>query len=472
MTASKAGQVLIVQADAGWLPLPDGSVDLIVTSPPYWGLRSYTDGGAHYDGQLGSEATPAGYIAALLGCTREWVRVLKPEGNLFVNLGDKYSGAQQQTHGRQSAESSSRFWRRTAPSRTAIPNKSLMGLPWRYALGCIDQLGLVLRAEILWAKRNGLPECVTDRVRRSHEQVFHFTKSSRYFAAVDEIRQPHAAASLARSRHAYTAGDKFSRGEPNTLSPAQLTHPGGKLPGSVWDIASSPLAIPDRVAHASCCRGARRAGCDRGLAHYAAFPPELVRRIILGWSPPGICTRCGQGRRPVSAVSYDRQGRTTNGPRSLARRHEAPGREVRALRCATITGYACACTPYTDHPEQKRPSVTAGRVLGRAHQDNAARAAATGSRHHGNDWPHRQPVRDYHLDGWTPPRAIPAVVLDPCGGTGTTALVASVLGRTGITVDRSLDYCRLATWRTSDPRERARVSALQTGPPNLRGTAT
>jgi DNA modification methylase len=77
-----------VQGDARALDLPDESVDLIVTSPPYFGLRDYGT-----DGQLGAEPTPAEYIAALIECTREMVRVLKPSGSIFVNLGDKYAAA-------------------------------------------------------------------------------------------------------------------------------------------------------------------------------------------------------------------------------------------------------------------------------------------------------------------------------------------------------------------------------------------
>ena len=82
----------IVRGDARDLPLPDGSVDLICTSPPYFGLRSYSDNGEHYAGQIGSEATPREWLAAMLDCTAEWVRVLKPSGSIFVNLGDKYAG--------------------------------------------------------------------------------------------------------------------------------------------------------------------------------------------------------------------------------------------------------------------------------------------------------------------------------------------------------------------------------------------
>src|SRR2546430_1444053 len=84
---------VIVRGDARHLPLADESVDLIVPSPPYYALRSYTDGGEHYGGQIGGEPTPGEYVAALLECTREWMRVLRPEGSLWVNLGDKYNSA-------------------------------------------------------------------------------------------------------------------------------------------------------------------------------------------------------------------------------------------------------------------------------------------------------------------------------------------------------------------------------------------
>lgn len=386
----------IVRGDAAHLPLPDGSVDLVVTSPPYWGQRAYADAGEVYDGQIGAEATAAEYIASLLACTREWMRVLKPSGSLFVNLGDKYSttgtpGTRPQLPGIGKAyEAQSR--ERRGVRRGGAPVKSLMLLPQRYAIGCADDLGLILRAEIVWAKPNGLPESVTDRVRRSHEQVFHFTKSSRYFAAVDEIRRPHQPQSVARSRRRYEAGDQFSVGSPNTLDPAQFCNPLGALPGSVWEIPSAPLKVP----------------AELGIDHFAAYPPELVRRIILGWSPSGICTVCGEGRRPVSVADPVPAKEWALGQRDGRSWHGDGSEPTRALgataadRNRRIAGYACAC-----------PDTSA------------------------------------------PTRA--AVVLDPFGGTGTTALVADTLGRAGITIDRSADYCRLAAWRTADPGERARV---------------
>jgi DNA modification methylase len=406
--------VVILRGDAASLPVADESVDLIVTSPPYWGLRSYSDNGGHYDGQIGSEETPREYVAALLDCTREWLRVLKPEGSLFVNLGDKYAersgpGHSAGTEGRLASRPERP--RRKGPADTGVRPKSLIGLPWRYALGCVDDLGLILRAEVVWDKPNGLPESVTDRVRRSHEQVFHFTKQSRYFAAVDEIREPHTMRPQRRPG-----------GRPEDLTPRQGQlrqawstarrdeagvdgHPLGKLPGSVWEIPSQPLSVPAHL----------------GVDHFAAFPMELPRRVILGWSPSGICAECGEGRRPVTEtagyarldrprLSHDRPGSRADRNPGNNRRDSALPYGSSATRLAAITGYACAC-PQPDAPTR------------------------------------------------------PAIVVDPFSGTGTTALVASAYGRIGIGIDRSADYCRLARWRASDPAERAKAMCVPKPPP-------
>jgi DNA modification methylase len=394
----------ILRGDARNIPLPDASVDLICTSPPYYSLRSYRDGGEHYDGQIGAEPTPAEYVAALLECTREWMRVLKPEGSLWLNLGDKYAGAPsgpRETLPHDTCERSHvEQWRsRRHGQRAGVPTKSLIGLPWRYALGCIDDLGLILRAEVIWSKPNGLPESVTDRVRRSHEQWFHLVKQPRYFSAVDEIREAHTWGrqinpnwSQARRKHE-EASQPNPRG--NTLA---TSHPLGKLPVSVWEIATQPLKVPAELA----------------VDHFAAFPMEWPRRIISGWSPSGICTACGEGRRPVADVQKTYAPRPSH-ITALTNAHGSDGREgARPSSVATITGYACAC----------------------------ADAAA--------------PTR-------------PAVVLDPFGGTGTTVLVADVLGRHGISVDRSADYCRLARWRTTDSGERARVLGVPKPPKPMDG---
>jgi DNA modification methylase len=435
---------VILRGDAARLPLPDDSVDLIVTSPPYFGLRAYSDGGEVYDGQIGSEATPAEYLTAFWDCTREWMRVLKPQGSLFVNLGDKYAndakwGGRSNNKQAASDEGTPGYRRRL---ETGFPAKSLMGLPWRYGIGCVDDLGLICRAEIVWDKPNGLPESVTDRVRRSHEQVFHFTRHDRYYSGVDEIREPHT----------YPNDTRHLRGQRNKHSPGAHDkgntsngNPLGKLPGSVWGIASQPLVVPSGQ-----------------VDHFAAFPMELPRRIILGWSPSGICTDCGEGRFPVASRTpmQWRESPTMSGRRGDKSFRPASGTMLAPAE-TRITGYACACTPYTDHEGSGKP--TQRRDYNPGGEDYHTQG--TYGRKQAGEYERVGPWREYHLEAWTPPPTRPALVVDPFGGTGTTSLVADVLGRTGISFDRSADYCRLARWRTTDPGERARAMGVRKPPP-------
>ena len=320
----RTGAAQVIRANARHLPLADNSVDLVVTSPPYFALRSYQDGGEHYDGQIGDEPTPAEFVDSLLEVTRECVRVLKPSGSLWVNLGDKYagrSGGPQGSSGDRSTRTQASTYGARRPDVSAtVRDKSLIGIPWRYALRCIDDLGLILRAEVIWSKPNGLPESVTDRVRRSHEVWFHFTLQPRYFSAVDEIRE----------EHKYPGDERWRRQAGGVYEAKMSGHingglnPLGKLPGSVWTVPTEPLRVPDHL----------------GIDHFAAFPTEWPKRIISAWAPKG------------------------------------------------------------------------------------------------------------------------GTVLDPFGGTGTTAMVAKALGRFGISVDMSADYCRLAGWRTNDRNQLAKVLGI------------
>ncbi len=286
--------VAVIRHDARQLPFEDGSVDLIVTSPPYFALRSYRDDGEHYDGQIGSEDTPDQFLDALDECMVEWGRVLKPSGSVWINLGDKYSGSQ--THSDWSSapinhgagvDDHERLSRQDTAlgdeplvSFGSIRSKSLMGLPWRFAIRQIDA-GWILRAEVVWDKPNGLPESVTDRVRRSHEQWFHFVKEPRYFSGIDEIREPQTYPDdtgrinhrgVARRKGDQSDGRYRKGGMARYLSKDRILDPLGRVPGSVWSIPSEPLLIPDDT---------------RQLLdlpdHFAAFPQEWPRRII---TPP------------------------------------------------------------------------------------------------------------------------------------------------------------------------------------------
>lgn len=299
-----------VRSDARQLPLADESVDLIVTSPPYWSLRAYQDQGQYMEGQIGQETTPKMFVNQLRLATMEMVRVLKPTGSIFVNLGDKYAGSgghnnmtlgpsakstlQNPHYGRKvsamfrsppqggivkSKVDDGNALLRNAPRRYLMTSdgvrpKSLMGIPWRYALMCVDDLNLILRAEIIWHKLNGIPESVEDRVTRRHEQIFHFTKEEQYYADIDDIRLPHL-----REANGSTFGGKKAVGAKDLTDSSSrrmghntydVLNPKGKNPDSVWTHSSEPQDMP-----------------TLGVDHYAPYPPKLVRRIILGWSPVG-----------------------------------------------------------------------------------------------------------------------------------------------------------------------------------------
>ncbi len=448
---------VVLRGDAAHLPLPDASVDLIVTSPPYWALRSYSDNGEHYDGQIGSEATWQEYLEALWRCTAEWARVLKPEGSMFIDLGDKYDSGTTTARVNPGTvkDGTGQGWNQGTPRVTTGRPKSLLFLPERYRIGCVDRLGLIARQVIEWHKPNPLPESARDRCGRTHEDVVHLVKQPRYFAALDEIREAHTG-----NTHARRTDGKMSPKERATVSaghrrgylPEDRENMLGKIPGSVWTIASQPLIVPAHL----------------GIDHFAAFPMDLPRQIVLGWSPSGICTECGEGRRPVSRVANveDRKGRRQRiVDFALDAAHGQDGRGgERWKQTVNITGYACSCTPYTDHPERRGKDFHAGtdRALQGMNDGNGGERYRRYVEELANP---RGPVREYHFDQWIPAPTHPAVVLDPFGGTGTSAVVADVLGRTGISIDRSADYCRLARWRTSDPGERARALGVPKPPP-------
>ena len=209
---------VVLRGNARHLPLPYASVDLIVTSPPFLNLRSYTDSGQHYAGQVGT-GTRAQFLNDLWECTAEMARVLKPSGSIFVELGDSYT------------------------------DKCLNDTPHRYVIGCVDKLGLILRAEIVWHHTNGLPESVTDRTRRAHSVVFHLVKQPRYYAAIDEIREPQTGP-VFNGRHGVNADgydpdtQAWRSGGKGTIQRHRDYNPLGKLPGSVWNIPSQPLTVP------------------------------------------------------------------------------------------------------------------------------------------------------------------------------------------------------------------------------------
>lgn len=413
---------VVIQGDARDLGfLKDESADLVVTSPPYFSLRNYRDRGASLTGQIGAEATPQEYIANLIQVTRECLRVLKPSGGMFVILGDTYYSAKGAPTRADAKSAARRGWDRAA-DRPGLPwqRKTLMCLPERYRIACMDELGVVVRQVIEWHKPNATPESVRDRCQRVHEDIVHLVKQPTYYSAVDGIREPHARIWVPGRNGGRTAA-LAGTGSRYDGMPGSAPHLLGALPASVWHIPSCPFRPPERFTHLECCGGRKRPGCQDGLEHWAAFPSALIRKIILGWSAPGICTACGEGRFPVSDRRVTSTQCTTESRSSMSRGTAAiRGINRKALELIprgydmTITGWACACTPYTDHlgtkPKSRRRDYN---------RSQNARPQGTYGRHQAGEYQRTGPWREYHLDRWDPPPVRPAVVVDPFNGAGT-----------------------------------------------------
>ena len=254
---------MIVRGDARRIPLRDQTVQCVVTSPPYFQLRDYQCGPR----QLGLETTPEQYVAALVEVFREVRRVLRDDGVLWLVLGDSFNAAGRKGHGSRIGCKQGTNRASAAGADLARPNapnlkpKDLLGIPWRVALA-LQADGWHLRADVIWAKPNPMPEPVLDRPTRSHEYVFLLSKRRRYFYDAGAI------AELAISDH--PSGNHFVR--PHRLTWGNRGNStfwnevGGKRNRrDVWQLPSEPTAE----------------------AHYATFPAELAKLCILAGSRLG-----------------------------------------------------------------------------------------------------------------------------------------------------------------------------------------
>ena len=228
--------------------LPDNSVHMICTSPPYWGLRDYGE-----DGQLGCEATPILYVERMVQIFTEAYRVLRDDGVLWLNLGDSYGGTKGDMFSGGSVQMppGKRLGKTLGGAITkAVAPKQLAGIPWRTAFALQDA-GWILRQDIIWEKPNVLPEMVKDRCTRNHEYIFLFAKQTKYYFDVEAIKEP-ALTKGAILRGRVVAGERRKR--------------------SVWSVPPVPLR----------------------KMHFATWPPKLVEMMVgAGTSKYGVCSACG-----------------------------------------------------------------------------------------------------------------------------------------------------------------------------------
>ena len=253
--------------------LPGNSVHCCVTSPPYWGLRDYGHGG-----QLGLESTPEEYVANMVAVFREVKRVLRPDGCVWLNLGDSYNGS-----GGAGGDYSAGGLKEGQPkypgrSVSALKPKDLVGIPWRVAFA-LQADGWWLRSDVIWAKPNPMPESVTDRPTKAHEYIFLLTKSATYYydnEAVKEQSIDEESINGRNPRNPYSLGRDDPNGFGRTRVGFAKIDAGKTYPTrnrrSVWTITTKPYAE----------------------AHFATYPPELPEVCILaGTSAHGCCESCG-----------------------------------------------------------------------------------------------------------------------------------------------------------------------------------
>lgn len=241
------------------LEIEEQSVQTVITSPPYWGLRDYGN-----DGQIGLEQKPDEYVAQMVNVFREVWRVLRDDGTLWLNLGDSYA---QGKMGRDDSGDNGRFGgQRLTPKQRKAPDgfkpKDLVGIPWRVAFA-LQADGWYLRQDIIWAKPNPMPESVKDRCTKSHEYLFLLTKCYKYFFDNEAIKEPsvsnvgNAKIRFGGNKYGDSNDPKHATKSGNVWEPTETRNK-----RDVWNIPTKPF---------------------KG-AHFAVMPEALVEPCILAGS--------------------------------------------------------------------------------------------------------------------------------------------------------------------------------------------
>lgn len=441
------GSVRILVGDAirRLRELPDQSIHCCITSPPYWGLRSYKGD----PGMIGMESTFEEHLDNLEGVFREVYRVLRDDGTLWLNYGDRYSNAGTRQAGRGSIENPGQMVV-YQPRAKGFKNKDLMLMPFEVAVMLRRDVGWYIRSEIIWSKSNPMPESVVDRPTASHEKIWLMTKRPRYFYDIDAVRNERPANSIARDSRAQHTVAHVPPGSVPHSGKAVAPREHGELHPQLrraYELAEQHGLTDDHIAAiratgiSDADYGTQQLGLGKNTeetqrlaaeakealgsyyrefiaeakganlrnvwtlptspypdAHFATFPPDLVvNPIKAGTSEHGVCGACGAPWR-----------RLTETPQMP---EELDERDIGAKM------------------EYHRRNMPGG-------QKQA-------------DWREQNPTETV---GWEPgcecnEERIPATVLDPFGGAGTVAVVAQNLGRSAVLVEISPEYAEMAAKR-------------------------
>jgi len=455
---------------------PANFVDMVMTSPPYWGLRNYGasacriwDGnpecrhewveskvyyskphhgigsktmaipsvtmdalksktpqsmfcrkcGAWY-GQLGLEPSPDMYVNHLMQIFREIKRVLKPTGSFYLNMGDTYAGSNCGSHDR--TNKSKNFtnrkqyrvkYEKAAPqAHTKIPRKSLSMIPERVALAMIED-GWILRNKIIWHKPNPMPSSVKDRLTNTWEYLFHFVKNQKYYYDLDAIREPHKTASIERTKRKWDG-----HREPGTswqgMDISKMCHPKGKNPG---DFVKHDIAV-GRIGNFS----------YTDPLHTKAYNPD-------GKNPGDVFEITTKPFPEAHFAVY---------PEELC---------VKPIKSSCPEWVCKKCG------KPKRKVVITG-----GYEDAfniRVRDAQRGKMKHNDRKASQQEIANYNEREYTSKVKVrviaegcncnagfePGIVLDPFCGAGTTCVVAKKLGRRFIGIEINEKYCEMARER-------------------------
>ena len=387
--------------------LPKESVDVVITSPPYWSKRDYgeeavkewSDG---WIGQLGLEPTPQMFVEHLIETFKEVKRVLKPTGSLFVNIDDTWVGG---GHGYGLGKDNDPKWsgRNNVPKNKwpkDVKQRSLTLVPELFAIKMVYEEGWVLREKIIWAKKvhiykdittigNAMPESVKNRFTHTWEYIFHFTKKpSKYYFNLDAVRVPHKESSIIRDSLGYKTSPMKGRYQVpwekrDGTSDQSFLHPLGANPGDVVQINLKPFKD----------------------AHFSVFPPGIPELLIKAACPPSVCSKCGKPYEPIKEeveldnIDWKFYGADENG--------EYHGKAIKEY--------------------EKAGAENASEVKRRILQSMKKRKVTRGYK----------PSCNCNAKG------VSGIVLDPFAGAGTTLVVAEKLGRRWIGVEISPEYCEI-----------------------------
>ena len=415
--------------------LPKESIDMVMFSPPYWGLRDYGEdaesvwGGDEdcehewevkerkrkrhhragfgvrdeykagkdlkvdeetevkssfcrkcgaWRGQFGLEPDYRMYVEHLVEIGRKVKKVLKPSGSWYLNLGDTYAGSgHYEPHHKGYGEQKETVSTGMQTSQENMKDKCKMLIPYRVALALIDD-GWICRNDIIWLKPNPMPSSVKDRLNTTTEKIFHFVKEKQYYYDLDAIREPHKESTKKRNNYPHSGGGPFA--VQRERKPGEFMNEKGKNPGDVIKQTTQPF--PE--------------------AHFAVYPPDLCEKPIKSSCPKKVCVECGK--------PYEREVERPSAPDDVFTNTSRTG------NCKSM-------------------------------------ASGEGSGQKLQEWREKHPPK---FKGWEKTcdcdtdETKSGVVLDPMCGAGSTLKKAEELGRNYIGIEINSEYANMAKRRVAN----------------------